>query len=347
MGPHASTARYIVLLMSILVYFVVSQSVSSGQNHLSTQTHAGAGLHSRRGQSVHALDDMPLGAIFMLVSDWRTLRLGRKCYFNLSMNALASKWRPHNPHPIILMDTKPWERRDMVDIRRTWSTLDFKFINIGRVWNGSPKIPEISFEDAAKPISTLNYKRMCHFFFKGFTEVPLLMEYKYLLRVDDDTCIHDHINFDIFQRINQKRAAYAYSHSWYDSPHVTNGLYDFAAKFVASNHITWKNEELHNQTISAKNFPNDMPSFNTNFEVINTIRYREPSVMQFINAVVASNMIYHRRWGDAPLRFVTAMLFWTEREMVRLEGFELQHSAWRTFTMTEHPDSNNPSVEYQ
>lgn len=232
----------------------------------------------------------------------------------------------------------------MVDIRRTWTTLDFKFINVARVWDSAPSIAEKDFEDAANPIGYLNYKRMCHFFFKGFTEVPLLMEYKYLMRIDDDTCLLDHINFDVFQQLQRKRAAYAYSHHWYDGDAVTKGMYQFADKYVADKHLTWKNELLHNKTVAAGGFPAVVPCFNTNFEIINTVRYRESAVRQFVDAVVASNMIFHRRWGDAPLRFVTAMLCWAEREMVRLEGFEVQHSAWAVFPMTEHEDSSNPLI---
>ena len=297
----------------------------------------------QRHHNTHS-DDLQLGAVFMLLSDWRMLRYGRKCHFNASMDAMATKWRPHNPYTIILMDTKPWQRQDMVDIRRTWFTLDFKFININKVWESAPNIDADQFEDSAKPISKLHYKRMCHFFFKGFTEVPLLMEYKYLLRIDDDTCLLDHINFDIFERLQQKNAAYAYSHVWFDSDLVTKGLYNLVDEFVQKNNVTWKNEALHNSSIYRQDFPKTVPAFNTNFEVINTVRYREPDVMQFVDAVVESNMIFHRRWGDAPLRVPTAALFWTEREIVRLEGFEVQHSAWEVMPMTEHTDSNNPQM---
>lgn len=232
----------------------------------------------------------------------------------------------------------------MVSIRRNWPTLDFKFLNVENVFNSVPTIPLGQLEDHNKPKSSIPYKQMCHFFFKGFTQVPLLMRYRYLLRLDDDTCLLDHINFDLFQYLASVRAAYAYSHIWYDDDRTTKGLYDFVNRYVAENNLTYKNPTLHKAISSSKLFPSRVPCYNTNFEVIDTLRYREAAVTKFVDSVVQSNMIFHRRWGDAPLRFPTVMLFFKENEVVRLEGFELQHSNWPVFPMSEHPTTSDPDL---
>jgi hypothetical protein len=230
----------------------------------------------------------------------------------------------------------------MTVIRRKWTTLDFKFINVERAFNYAPDIPEQAFEDAKSPLSDINYKRMCHFFFKGFTQVPVLMQYRYLLRLDDDTCLLDHINYDIFQVLAERRAAYAYSHIWYDGEAVTKGLYQFVGQYIRNHSISIKNPALYNATTGAPDFPARVPCFNTNFEVINTVRYREPAMRHFVDDVVASHMIFHRRWGDAPLRLPAAMLFWEDSELVRLESVDVQHSAWDALPMTESTAHGSP-----
>lgn len=163
------------------------------------QQHRHRKMQQRLYRQQQQEDTMQLGAIFMLVSNWKSNR-GRKCDFNSSIDSLATNWYPHNPHPIILMETKPWKRSDMIAIKRRWSELDFKFINVEKEFKSQPTIPESEFEDRDNPLSGISYKRMCHFFFNGFTEVPLLMEYKYLMRMDDDTCLKDKINYDIWRR---------------------------------------------------------------------------------------------------------------------------------------------------
>lgn len=164
-----------------------------------------------------------LGAIMMMVSNWKSDRYGRKCYFNKSMDSLSLNWRPYNNYPIILMDTKPWKYIDMKTIRNNWRNLHFKFINIELVFNSVPNINSSSFKDHSKPLSSIEYKRMCHFYVKGFTQIPLLMEYRYLFRLDDDTCILDPINYDLFQYLHEKNAVYAYSGLFVDPADVVKG----------------------------------------------------------------------------------------------------------------------------
>jgi hypothetical protein len=299
-----------------------------------------SGLHNRHAAT--GGESLEIGAVVMLVSNWTSTRLGRNCNFNDSMDALSSKWRPHHSYPVILMNTMQWARHDMAAIRRRWNNMDIKFINIAKWFESALTISRFEFEDHRKPLSSIAYKRMCYFFFRGFTEVPLLMRYRYLLRLDDDTCLLDHVNFDMFRHLAHYRAAYGYSHTWYDGHRVTRGLYKFVADYVAKNNITLANEPLYKAVTTASDFPSFVPCYNTNFEVINTVRYRDPAVMQFVDAVSESNMIFHRRWGDAPLRLAMAMLFWRKEEIIRFSDFEIQHSNWPPFAMTEHPNTSDP-----
>ena len=272
------------------------------------------------------------GAIMMLLSNWKVTR-GRTCYFNKSMDALAEHWRPHNQYPIILMGTEHWKYTDMSAIRRTWNTLDFKFININSVFQYNPTIPLYQLEDAKAPLSDLAYKRMCHFFFYGFTQVPELMQYKYLMRMDDDTCIHDNINFDVFAAMEERNAAYGYSSVWLDPPHVTVGMYSFANDYLKLHNTTYTNTALYKKALTY----NALPAYNTNLEIINTVRYTLPPITSFLNAVVASNLIFHRRWGDAPLRFLVGLLFWRDVDVMQLNSFDMQHSTWHVDQMQETP----------
>ena len=272
------------------------------------------------------------GAVVMLVSNWREGRYLRKCHFNASMDALALRWRPHNPnYPIILMNTKPWPQNDEDIIRDKWSTLEFKFINIRSIFRSVPNISKKHFQDAHQPLATMSYKRMCHFFWKGFTQVPELNEYRYLLRLDDDTCLLNNIEYDLFQAMYHKGASYAYSHIWYDYSKDTNGLYPYINEYIRQHNLSIANPLLYNTTITATTFPAQVPCFNTNFEVIDTIQYKLPALMAFVDSIVQSNMIFHRRWGDAPLRYALALLYWSEREVWRIPDIQLQHSNWPGF----------------
>jgi hypothetical protein len=163
------------------------------------------------------------------------------------------------------------------------------------------------------------------------------MQYQYLLRLDDDTCIQDNVTFDIFQRMKETGAAYAYSSMWLDDERVAKGLYDFVYDYMKHKHLRWRNMALRNATLRINGFPYFVPAFNTNLEVISTARYTDPEVVAFVDALVRSHCIFHRRWGDAPLRVLVAALFWKQSELLRLDSFGHQHSTWPAVRAYEEP----------
>lgn len=279
------------------------------------------------------------GAVIMLVKRWKAHR-GRKCNFNSSMDMLEQNFRPHNPYPIILMETQPWKHDDMAAIRRRWKTLDFQFLNVEDTFNKAPA-KLVPFEDAKAPLSKIHYKRMCHFFFCGFVEVPHLRQFRYLLRLDDDSCILDRLNYDIFEEMAARGAYYGFRDQFHDPPHVTKGMLDFARNYSQHHQLLWSNERLHNASF-ARGANEFLLSFSTNFEVIDTVRYRQRDIMGFVDAVVDSNMIFHRRWGDAPLRHMVARMFWTDAEIVHFCDFDYQHSQWGLDQMCPFRAGDNP-----
>jgi hypothetical protein len=49
---------------------------------------------------------------------------------------------------------------------------------------------------------------------------------------------------------------------------------------------------------------------------IKTTRFKKIELnLRFIHAVLESNNIYHRRWGDAPLRFLQVQMFYSNDEV--------------------------------
>lgn len=62
----------------------------------------------------------------------------------------------------------------------------------------------------------------------------------------------------------------------------------------------------------------------------------------FVDEITQKQLIFHRRWGDAPLRLLTAQIAWKEDEIMRLDGIEYQHSVWRVFKLKDVTDEDIP-----
>ena len=275
-----------------------------------------------------------LGAVIYLVNpnkDFLDARPGRHCGLNNSLTMLGDKWLKHYPYSVILMNTRPWATNEIKLVRRYWNNLDIRFINIKPYFNIHSK-SEV-FEDHKDPLSDINYKRMCSFFFSGFLKVPLLQEYRYLMRLDDDTCILDHINFDLFHEMAVGNVYYAFQAIFCDPDFVVKGLREYVFNYTESTGLTVANPPLYELITNRGQICYD--SFSTNLEVIDTWRYRQADIDHFLQNITDSNLIFHRRWGDAPLRMVIAQLFWGPDEVMRLCEFDYQHSDWEATDMCE------------
>jgi hypothetical protein len=304
--------------------------------------------------------DIKLGALVILVSKpWHQERPGRLCHFNKSMTALEEYWLPkHRQYPLYLLtDEQRWAYEDRVAIRRQWRSFDIHFLSIQKYLHNPPT--DIAFEDAKAPLSNIEYKNMIAFFTYGFTRVPELTQYHYLMRLDDDSCMHDTINYDMFAEMRGLRTHYAFRAMFLDKENVVEGMNEFIdeyrrkflgrtdtldSKGASDASYPWANLELHNWRVALNT--KGAPSFSTNFEIIDIRRYLETDIAHFLRHVENSHMIYHRRWGDAPIRYYMAELFWGPQEVLWMCDFDFQHSSWPPYKMCERRISNNSVIAH-
>ena len=262
----------------------------------------------------------------------------RNCGFNMSMNFLVKNWQPHNPYPVVLMAETPWSDVEVEAIRALWPSLEIYFVCVATDFEMYSE--KDKFEDFEKPLSSLSYKRMCAFWFSGFLNVPIIADFRYILRLDDDSCIRSSVNYDIFKELEARGAHYAFRELGGDPDFVVRGLYDFLDKYVSERRIKVTHPRLFNQTMKSLSI-NPFPMFLTNFEVIDTHRFRAPDIVDFSQYVADSKMIFHRRWGDAPLRMAQALMFLERDSIFSTCDFEYVHSAWRPFFPCERRISHN------
>lgn len=291
----------------------------------------------------------PLGAAVFLLDDWRKARdqfqtgPPRPCFFNKSVDLLQRFWRPSNPYPVVLLQTAEWSTYDQSVIRAKWPQMEFMFVDVSKEFNLYSEDTE--FEDHAKPIDSLSYKRMCAFMFRGMFRLKALLRFRYLLRLDDDACIESEVKYDIFTEMRDNSLVYGFYDTMLDADYVTIGLYDLYESYIRDNNLVLPNPEVAEAVRSGRFAPDlntSFPAFATHFEVIDTARYRMPDITKFMRNVTVSKMIFHRRWGDAPLRFVIALLFWGPMEVLYLADLTVLHWASITATNTTRSWRENP-----
>jgi hypothetical protein len=164
---------------------------------------------------------------------------------------------------------------------------------------------------------------MCAFMFNGFLKAPLIRDFRYILRIDDDSCIEDHIHYDMFAVMKSKGIAYGFNDLFLEAEASVRGLFEFSSNYMKINRLPWANSPL--MELAKKGVKKMLPAFSTNFELIDTKRYLMADIQKFGISVINSSMIFHRRWGDAPLRYMLAQMFWGPNEVMHFCDFSYSH----------------------
>lgn len=135
-----------------------------------------------------------------------------------------------------------------------------------------------------------------------------------------------------------RRSVYAFHSTGEDSDDVVSGLHKFVRGYIRNNRLKIANPALHGKV---RRFVRDRgrkgyPTIISHLQVVDTYRFRQPDIQSFVRNISESDMIYHRRWGDAPLRMVMAQLFWGPNDILRICEFDYKYANWAPYKMCEN-----------
>jgi hypothetical protein len=169
-----------------------------------------------------------------------------------------------------------------------------------------------------------NYQHMCRFWFKLVMDIPLVHEYEYFMRLDDDSRIRG-VWFDVFQFMKMKNAVYFGNTEEADPESGLPGLMQL--KTLTLNYTEQYGLVPKDPTRLARAFdiPNHIRLYNTNFDLIKVDFFRRPEIRQWNDVVDQSFGIYKYRWGDHVLRYLTTALFARSDEVLVRTNFNLPY----------------------
>ena len=328
MRPVYLSSIFLAAFIIVLTYFLHHTSIQVQPSFKSLQ-HQNITIE---GFSLNRTIDREIrGAAFMLVSkNWRSNR-GRKCFFNRSVTALEKYWLPSNSYPLVLgRQDGVWEQWEMSEIINMVPKLHLRFENCASAF----MIEEpLLLEDNHK-LSDVNYKRMIRFKLYSFLELPFIHDLDYLFFLDDDACVAEMIEFDVFERMKKRHVAYALKQLFHDPAFVVQGLWDFVEAYMNRRGIEYANKPLYAEikqqqesTVSTTQEAKDFWAFSANFDWIDLNAYRDRKILNFFDTLESSQMIFHRRWGDSPLRFALSFMFWNRDQAMKI-CTPYQHSTW-------------------
>ncbi|KAK7048181.1 nucleotide-diphospho-sugar transferase [Favolaschia claudopus] len=209
-------------------------------------------------------------------------------------------------------------------------------------------LPDIDFETMdPKPVWWEGYwpayHHMCAFFSYKIFNHPRISSLDYYFRLDDDSFIREPTCFDPFEYMHVNNKSLAYRSEDPDYGFVTIGMWQFVSKY-ANTHPDVENRMLRNQwpwlpNRDSADYGSDefIPAYGGNFEVVKVPRFQTPEVRAFLESLASDpERFYRHRWGDAPLRKVTAYMFLdVAREVHLMCEFAYAHKVDENFANCE------------
>ncbi|CAM4860458.1 unnamed protein product [Rotaria socialis] len=167
-----------------------------------------------------------------------------------------------------------------------------------------------------------NYHHMCYFWFKQVFELKIIQQYRYMMRLDDDSQMLGKWP-NVFEIIAKRQALYIANRREVDFDYVLPGMTlvrNITLAFIRKYNIRPRNPDMmadiFNRTLETPNYWN-------NVEVIDLSLIRQIEVIDFMRWVDESRGIFLYRWGDAPLRYITLALFVNATQILHLNKLEL------------------------
>ena len=156
-----------------------------------------------------------------------------------------------------------------------------------------------------------NYQHMIRFWFSNFFLLPFFRNVEYVMRLDTDVELPSDFwkTPDFFQLMQDSHCSQGYINVMSDDPIMTQGLVAFVEDYAHNHSLTLK------RSLTMPGSADNVKIFFNNVEVVHLPSFRESSIQEFITTVDQSFNIYLRRWGDAPLRFALAALFFNESQI--------------------------------
>lgn len=178
-------------------------------------------------------------------------------------------------------------------------------------WPRPVHFPLIDFQDppgfrgvpAFQKRSRFGYSHMISFMFSGMVARPELVDARYILRMDTDSCFTGPMP-NVFEHMERLGASYVANRDLDECGNIVKGMFDLARSFAKAHSVPFDA-----QAISNDGGGECVRGFFNNLEALDSRRFRTSAIFaQWRDAVQKDGGIYRQRWGDAQLRRISLML---------------------------------------
>jgi len=249
--------------------------------------------------------------------------------FIKSIRSLEKYFLPHNSCDILCFHEKdllPYmnDIQNSVEVNLKFSEITFSIPDFYQTYDIPEYFPHPTHGNGpiawGHPGFSMGYRHMCRFFSGEFYKRSELDDYDYYMRMDTDSFILGHVNYNVFQKMRSENKNYGFIAPavQIDNPKVVEGLWDAC--------LEWYNSNLDICLASPMAVP-DGKMYYTNFEIGKVEWFRGEKYTSLYNYLDRAGGMFTKRWGDAPIRFVALGMLMEENQKYPIYDVPYQHGA--------------------
>ncbi|CAH1777906.1 unnamed protein product [Owenia fusiformis] len=150
--------------------------------------------------------------------------------------------------------------------------------------------------------SHIGYRHMCRFHTKLVFETEIMHTAEWYWRLDDDSNILQHIDYDIFKHMENQNYKYGYALISQERDDCVLGLKNNFTHYIKTHNLT---PTFFNEW----SWSDPVDQIYNNFEIASLEFWRSSQVRDIIEYIDQSGGIYLARWGDAPIHTMIVSIF--------------------------------------
>ena len=251
--------------------------------------------------------DKPRAAFYLLTQPRRLH------YIQMVLASIDTYFNKRFHYPIIV-----FHEADLIPVIpkiRNLTTSDLYFQEIAF------SVPDFLKQPIATDIpcsSPIGYRHMCRFHAKGVFQHPIMRGLEYYWRLDDDSLLLNHVQYDVFRFMRDRQILYGYSWQHWDSKACTTGLWQATRTYINRTHIKpyffdeWKDPQL----------------YYNNFEISKMSLWLSSDYARFIEYVDRLGGMFYHRWGDAPIKSIAVSLFVPKIQVYQFKDVGYKHGSY-------------------
>jgi len=225
-----------------------------------------------------------------------------------SLKLLQKNLLDAHPHPVVVCHEGDFTDEHLRQMQERCARVVLKQVDI----SPPPHIDVSKFNEWTLSQShSIGYRNMCRFFSLGL--YPMLKDFDYYMRLDDDSYIRSKMHDDPFEVMAEGNKVYAWRATRPESKTAVRGLKAMLrAHDPAFGTYKWDRKIYYN-----------------NFHIAKPSLWLTSPCKEALEAIEKHGGIYTKRWGDAPIHTLLVRVYTEMAQRHRFTSFDYQHGSYR------------------